>query len=363
MSDATIPPGDVRALPVATLHRWLTGALPSLVSGASTITVEQFPAGFSNLTYRVDVDNGGGAHSLVLRRPPHGVAGGVAHDMVREYGILEALQGTGVPVPAPLACCADPAVVGAPFYVMELVEGRIVRGAPPPDWARDEQGLTARMRQLSHAFATTLAALHAVPVHGALASLGRPQGYVARQVEGWTRRWIAARTHDVPAMDRLATWLAAHQPASERVALLHNDFKIDNLVLDDDGTTVRAILDWEMATIGDPLLDLGTSLAYWVEAGDPPLFAALGLGVTALPGSLTRRELIEAYGQAVGEPVMNARFALCFGRFKVAVIAQQIFARYRQGHTTDQRFAMLGDVVPALATLAAQELEGTGRGR
>jgi aminoglycoside phosphotransferase (APT) family kinase protein len=359
VSEAAIPPCDDRALPVASLHRWLTGALPSLVSGASTITVEQFPAGFSNLTYRVDVDHGRRTDSLVLRRPPPGVAGGVAHDMVREYGILEALQGTGVPVPTPRACCADPAVIGAPFYVMELVEGRIVRGSPPRAWARDAEGLAVRMRQLSHAFATTLAALHAVPVQGALASLGRPQGYVARQVDGWSRRWTAARTHDVPAMDRLASWLAAHQPVTGRVALLHNDFKIDNLVLDEEGTTVRAILDWEMATIGDPLLDLGTSLAYWVEAGDPPLFAALGLGVTALPGSLTRRELIEAYGQAVGEPEVNARFALCFGRFKVAVIAQQIYARYRQGHTTDQRFALLGDVVQALATLAEQELEGS----
>jgi aminoglycoside phosphotransferase (APT) family kinase protein len=210
------------------------------------------------------------------------------------------------------------------------------------------------MAVLSQTFVSTLSQLHAVDVsHGVLSSMGRPEGYVQRQVDGWTRRWQDARTSALADMDHAASWLAAHRPPERGVALIHNDFKFDNLVLDRATTTrVVAILDWEMATIGDPLMDLGTSLAYWVEAGDAPVLTTLGLGITALPGSLSRAGLVQAYGAASGRDVGDAVFYYVFGLFKVAVIAQQIFARHQQGLTADPRFAALGPIVAALAGAA-----------
>jgi aminoglycoside phosphotransferase (APT) family kinase protein len=277
--------------------------------------------------------------------------------MPREHGILAALHPLGVPVPRPVAVCTDATVIGAPFYVMEHVGGLILRGALPPLMA-ESPDVAAQLAALSRTCADTLAQLHAVPIAGtSLASLGRPEGYVQRQVEGWTRRWHASRTHDVPEMDEVAAWLAAHRPAEGGVSLVHNDFKLDNLVLAPDASRVRAILDWEMATIGDPLLDLGTTLAYWVEAGDAPIFRSLGLGVTALPGAYTRAEFVAAYAAARGIETPDVRFALAFGRFKVAVIAQQIYARFVRGMTADARFGKLGEVVEALGRAAVLDIE------
>jgi aminoglycoside phosphotransferase (APT) family kinase protein len=188
----------------------------------------------------------------------------------------------------------------------------------------------------------------------AIAALGKPEGYVERQVAGWTKRWETSRTEAVPDMDQVAQWLASHQPASSGACLVHNDFKYDNLVLDPaDMSRIVAVLDWEMATLGDPLLDIGTSLGYWVEAGDHPALRSLGLGVTALPGNLTRRELWERYLASTGRAATDPAFYYAFGLFKIAVIAQQIFFRYRKGLTTDERFARLGDAVRLLAATAA----------
>jgi aminoglycoside phosphotransferase (APT) family kinase protein len=277
--------------------------------------------------------------------------------MVREHGILAALFPLGVPVPAPLGVCDDPSVIGAPFHVMAHVDGVILRGALPAEVAALGDAAPAVLRGLSRAFAETLAGLHAVPVsEGPLAALGRGEGYVQRQVAGWTKRWVASRTDDVPAMDAVAAALAARLPPEQSPALVHNDFKFDNLVLDrGDLSRVRAILDWEMATVGDPLLDLGTSLAYWVEASDPPIFRSLGLGVTALPGCATRAELVAAYAAASGRDAGAMRdvgWYHGFGLFKVAVIAQQIYARHVRGLTSDPRFGRLGEVVVALAAMA-----------
>jgi aminoglycoside phosphotransferase (APT) family kinase protein len=340
-------------VPTAALREWLAAAVPSLVSAGSTMDVRQFPAGFSNLTYLVTLHHEHGDHGMVLRRPPRGVSGGIAHDVAREYDILAALHPLGVPVPRPIVHCHDPSVIGAPFYLMEQVRGVILRGAAPTVLTHDGETVPGRLRALSHTFVQTLVQLHAVPVSaGPLAALGRPEGYVQRQVHGWSKRWHAARTDHVPSLDRVATWLEANRPPERGVALVHNDFKLDNLVLSTDLSQVLAILDWEMATVGDPLMDLGTSLAYWVEAGDAPIFRSLGLGVTALPGAYTREELVTAYGAASGRDVSDAPFYLAFGLFKVAVIAQQIFARYQQGLTADPRFASLGDVVRALGERA-----------
>jgi aminoglycoside phosphotransferase (APT) family kinase protein len=312
--------------------------------------VEQFPGGFSNLTYLLRGDRG----EWVLRRPPRGVAKGSAHDMGREYRILSVLATRGVPAPRPILLCEDEAVIGAPFYLMERVSGLILRTVPR------EAPSPETMRRLSESFVETLVAIHAVgPADPAIAALGKPEGYVGRQVAGWTKRWEHSRTDDVPAMEAAARWLAANQPAESGATLVHNDFKYDNLVLDPaDLSRVRAVLDWEMATLGDPLLDVGTALGYWVEAGDHPAFRALGLGATALAGNYTRRELWTRYLESTGRSWVEPRFYHAFGLFKIAVIAQQIYARYRKGLTTDERFGRLGEAVRLLGETAAAVARG-----
>ena len=351
-----VRPGD--APDAHALSAWLSTARPDLVAAGTTVAVRQFPAGFSNLTFQLSTATG----AYVLRRPPHGVASGIAHNMGREHDLLTALYASGIAVPRPLARCDDAQVIGAPFYVMEYVDGVILRGAQPGELPRDAAAAKATLTRLSQTFVSTLVQLHAVDATSeALSTLGRPEGYVRRQVEGWTKRWVASRLDDVGSLDRVAAWLASHQPPDGAATLIHNDFKFDNLVLDrNDLSRVAAILDWEMATIGDPLMDLGTSLAYWVERDDPPIFRALGLGVTALPGSMSRTDLVHAYSVASGRDVRDVAFYYAFGLFKVAVIAQQIFARHMRGLTSDPRFARLGEVVAALGVAAERATTGQG---
>lgn len=310
------------------------------------LTVQQFARGFSNLTYLVTV----GDTELVLRRPPAGVAKGVAHDMARESRILRAVHRAGVAVPEPLAAGDESAGLGAPFYVMRRVRGVILRQPSPALAAALSPAI---MAGLGDAFVRTLAAIHAVARDAeGIAELGKPDGYVRRQVEGWTARWQRARTDDVPEMETLAAWLATEAPMESGTALLHNDFKYDNCILDPaDLTRIVAVLDWEMATVGDPLLDLGTTLGYWLEAGDPPELMALGLGITALPGSPTRAELWARYGAVRGVPMPPMGWYHAFGHFKIAVIAQQIYARWKAGHAKDARFGLL---LGAVRLLAAQ---------
>lgn len=348
----TVPvrPGD--ALDAASLVVWLHAHAPALLGdGGTAIAIRQFGGGFSNLTYRVD----GGSTPFVLRRPPHGVTAGIAHDVLREQRVMTAVHAAGVPVPRVLAACDDPAVLGAPFFLMENVDGVILRQAPPPGISFDASVASGVAQMFVH----QLASLHALDVHTlGLTTLGRGDGYVARQIDGWRRRWLQARTHDVPSIERVGEWLATHQPTDAGLALLHNDFKYDNLVLDPrDLRHVRAILDWEMATVGCPLMDLGTSLAYWVEADDPPVLRALGLGVTALPGSPTRAELVQQYEAASGRQVVEPVFYYAYGVFKLAVVAQQIFARYERGLTSDPRFARLGEAVVALGAAAERAVD------
>ena len=310
----------------------------------AVVAVEQFPGGFSNLTYLLRTRGG----ELVLRRAPHGVAKGTAHDMAREYCILGVLGAKGIPAPRPVVLCEDDSILGTPFYVMERVRGLILRGTP-----REAPSAEA-MRRLSESFVDVLVSIHETDSGDpAVAALGKPGGYVARQVRGWGKRWEASRTSALPAMDRTAAWLDAHQPADSAETLVHNDFKYDNLVLDPaDPSRVVAVLDWEMATVGDPLLDVGTSLAYWVESADHPAFLSLGLGATSLAGNFTREELWTRYLQKSDRALTDPTFYYAFGLFKVAVIAQQIYFRFRQGLTTDERFAGLGDVVMLLGRAA-----------
>jgi aminoglycoside phosphotransferase (APT) family kinase protein len=342
-------PGTVRSgeeLDLGSLAEFLGGVIPD---AAGELTVAQFPRGYSNLTYLLRL----GDRELVLRRPPFGAAIKSAHDMGREYRILSALAGRYPYVPRALAYCDDPSILGAPFYVMERVRGIILRTQSP-------QGLDLTpelMRAMCGTLVSTLADLHQVDYRAAgLGDLGRPDGYVARQVGGWAKRYAAARTDDVPALERAIAWLLANTPAERGAALIHNDYKYDNVVFDlDDPTRVVAVLDWEMATIGDPLMDLGTTLGYWAEPGDPDALREFGL--TSRPGNLSRQQVVDAYAARSGLELDDFRFYYVFGLFKVAVIVQQLYKRYKAGHTRDERFAGLIQVVLACATLAERCLD------
>ncbi len=320
-----------------------------LAVSASGITgivgIDQFPGGFSNLTYLLKGEDGA---EYVLRRPPNGVEKGPAHDMAREYRILGALEGAGVAAPRPIALCEDPGILGAPFYIMERVTGLILRGDVK------EAPSASVMKRLGENFVETLVQIHQVNASDpAVEALGRGDGYVARQVSGWTNRWTKSKTDVVPAMDEVATWIAMMQPKDCGACLVHNDYKYDNLVLNaKDPAEIVAVLDWELATLGDPLLDMGTSLGYWVEAGDHPAFRALGLGATALPGNFTRQELWDRYLLRTGREKVSPVFYYVFGVFKIAVIAQQIYARYQKGLSADARFARLGEAVKLMAAVA-----------
>jgi len=336
-------------LPGEPLFNYLATHLPGLTE---PLTIEQFPAGFSNLTYLLRLAD----RELVLRRPPIGAKIKTAHDMSREYRILSHLYPRYQKVPRPLLFCEDESIIGAPFYVMERVNGVILRAKPPTDIALSP----ALMRTLSEAFVENLAEIHEIDYEAAgLGELGSPQGYVKRQVEGWTKRYYNARTDEVPAIERLAEWLQQHQPDdSVKAALIHNDYKYDNLVLaPDDLGRVVAVLDWEMATIGDPLMDFGTSLGYWVESQDPEEWQRYGFGLTSLPGSLSRTELIEHYSKRTGRVIDEPVFYFAYGLLKIAVIVQQIYFRYQKGLTRDPRFAQLGGLVKACGELAQRAIE------
>jgi aminoglycoside phosphotransferase (APT) family kinase protein len=334
------------------LAAFLAGAFPGT---GGPIEIRQFARGHSNLTYLV----GWGGREMVLRRAPHGARVKTAHDMRREFTILSALRPVYPKVPQPFAFCDDEGVAGARFYLMERVRGTVLRrdGAPGVELGPDLLG------RLSRAFADGLAELHAVDVSkGALAALGKPEGYAARQVKGWSERYQKARTDDWPEVEAAAAWIERNvPPEAGRAALVHNDYKYDNLVLDPgDLARVVAVLDWEMATLGDPIMDLGSSLAYWVDPDDPPEMQELAFGPTARPGNLGRARLAERYAERAGWDPGPLLFPYVFGLFKLAVIVQQIHRRWREGFTTDPRFAGMGDMVRQLGVQAARALD---RGR
>lgn len=313
---------------------------------AGDLTVEQFPHGHSNLTYLLRL----GSLELVLRRPPFGNQVKSAHDMGREFRVLSKLSAVYAPAPKPYFQCEDLAVIGAPFYVMERRTGVVLRKTlpagvdPSPD----------TMRRLCESLIDNLAVLHSLDYAAAgLADLGKPDGYVSRQVNGWCDRYDKSRTDDVPEMDRVGAWLKTNQPATSTAALIHNDYKFDNLVLDPgDLTRIVAVLDWEMSTLGDPLMDLGSTLAYWIEAGDPAALKAAAMGPTSRPGCLTRQEIVDRYVAKSGRTANDIVFYYVFGLYKLAVIVQQIYARYKRGSTTDIRFAAMNAVVAAMSQQA-----------
>lgn len=301
--------------------------------------VRQYGGGASNLTYLLRYPG----RDLVLRRPPAGTKAAGAHDMAREFRLQAALHPVFPRVPRMVALCEDESVLGAPFYVMDRVPGTILRKELPAELsAQDASALC------SHAL-DVLIELHGVDVQAAgLGALGRGSGYVERQVGGWSGRFRRARTEDVGDFEDVMAWLEAHRPDDVGSCLIHNDFRFDNLVLDaDDPLQVVAVLDWELATVGDPLMDLGSALAYWVEPGDDDFLQAFRRQPTTAPGMWTRAQVVAAYGERTGRTVTAQQwlFYEVFGLFRVAVIAQQIHYRYVHGQTTNEAFATFGPVV------------------
>lgn len=305
--------------------------------------LQQFPGGASNLTYLVRYAN----RDLILRRPPFGHIAKSAHDVVREAVIMRQLKPVYPKVPEIFAICEDNEVIGAPFYVMERLVGVIPRQNLQPELGLDE----AKTRQLCLNVLDTLIDLHKLdPQAAGLDSLGKGEGYVARQVEGWTKRYRAARTDDVGDFEEVMQWLHDKQPQQEvAISLIHNDFRFDNVVLDvNDPLKVIGVLDWEMATLGDPLMDLGSALAYWVQADDDPFMKGSRRQPTNAPGMLMRDEVVRYYGEKTGFSVANFDFYTVYGLFRLAGIAQQIYKRFKEGNARNPVFATFGPFVQYL---------------
>jgi aminoglycoside phosphotransferase (APT) family kinase protein len=342
MTDFRDQPSSIRPgeeLDLGKLEPFLRTNFPHEAQGLS---VEQFPSGHSNLTYSLQL----GHRRMVLRRPPFGSKVKSAHDMGREFHVLSKLHGAYSLAPQILLYCDDASILGTPFYLMEPIRGIILRRDPPPGLVLTPD--TAR--GLCESFIDNLACLHKIDfaVIG-LADLGKPQGYLERQISGWIARYHDSKTHDLPEVEQIRQWMQQNLPSSSYATLVHNDYKFDNVILDaEDLTKIVGVLDWEMCTLGDPLSDLGTTLAYWVEAGDSDDLQRLRWGPTTYPGSMTRDELVQGYAQTSGRDVSNMVFYVVFGRFKVAVIVQQIYYRYHLGLTKDPRFAAMPEVVQTL---------------
>ncbi|HKI98926.1 MAG TPA: phosphotransferase family protein [bacterium] len=332
---------------------FLEGRIPGAYG---TPEVLQFEGGKANLTYLLRYrSEDGGALEYVLRRPPLGPVAPKSHDMSREYKVLSRLYRAYPLAPRAFVYSEDAAVVGAPFLVMERRRGIVIRDELPERF-RGQPELCRRMGEM---IVDAMADLHAVnPESVALGDLGRPEGFVERQVRGWAQRWEAAKTEDVPALDRLTAWLTGSVPPAPRVSLVHNDFKLDNMMVDaDDPGCPVAVFDWDMCTLGDPLIDLGTLLGYWTEPRDSEARKAFALMPTEEPGFPTRAEVAQRYAERHGLDVSHIRWYEVFGLWKTAVVVQQIYVRLHRGQTQDERFRSYGRRVYSLVE-SATELAG-----
>ena len=322
---------------VAKMHNWLR----PFISEDQLPEVMQFRSGASNLTYLLSYSE----RDLVLRKPPVGTKAASAHDMKREYLIQSRLQSVYPLVPKMIALCDDQSIMGSDFYVMERVEGEIFRRDIPA-------GITAAdISVMADSLINGLVQLHAVD-SSILKELNKGAGYVQRQVEGWSKRYRNALTDDVPAAEKLMAWLAANQPDDVDSCIIHGDWRIDNVVFDLANARIAGVLDWELATVGDPLMDLGSALAYWVDRDDESAFASLRRQPSHLPGMPTREEFLQRYLQLSGRKCADFTFYEVFGLFRLAVIIQQIWARFRAGQTTNPAFAGFGDAVNTLINRA-----------
>ena len=322
---------------LAATERYMRERIENLPEGE--LEVRQFPSGASNLTYLVKIGDWEG----VLRRPPLGPVPPKAHDMGRESRLLIKLHEAFPLAPKPYFFCEDELVIGAPFYVMERRKGVIVDDSFPEGVEPTEE----LRRGMSRMVVDTLVELHAVDWQKAgLGDLGRPEGFLERQVKGWIGRYDKAKTEEIEEVGPLTEWIQKNIPESPPATIVHNDYKLNNLLLNpEDLTEVRAVLDWEMTTIGDPLFDLAVSLSYWVEAGDSQELKEVLPTVADTPGFMTRKEFIDYYAQKSGRDLSDMHWYLVFGYFKLAVILQQIYARWHNGQTKDERFANFNERV------------------
>ena len=317
----------------------------------NNLIFKQFPSGYSNLTYFLKSSS----KEFVLRRPPFGaksLKGG--HDMLREYNVLKNLKSQFNKVPQVHLYCDNDDIIGAPFYIMDRVEGYIIR----PNLQEQDSPGEEVIRNVSDSLVSTLVELHNVDINEAnLNNLGKIDGYVKRQVEGWIKRYNHSKTDIIANMDFVAKWLNDNQPLEVEGSIVHNDFKYDNLVLDKNNhSKITAVLDWEMATIGDPFMDLGTTLGYWMDKNDLPELKLFQLSATTLEGNPTREGILEMYESKSGKTIPNPVFYYVFGLFKIAVIAQQIYFRYKKGFTKDRRFGLLNLAVMSLSIMAKQAI-------
>lgn len=333
-------------LDLTAIETFLKDTIPGL---DGLITLEQFPSGASNLTYLITC----GSKQMVLRRPPFGTKAATAHDMGREHKVLSALCEQLTYVPRPLAYTQDESIIGCPFYIMERIEGIIIRKELP-------EGLIdspTKLRALFERFVAVMRELHTLDYKKAgLVNLGKPKGYTERQVAGWIKRYRAARTPDMPDFESVMTWLEEKMPPeTQNAGIIHNDFKLDNIVLDPNNSLkIIGLLDWEMCTLGDPLMDLGSTLGYWVEKEDPSERHLMRTMPTHLDGALTRREFVEYYGRLSGIRMDDFDFYYCFGLFRLAVIVQQIYYRFYHGQTKNGRFKKYAQGVPILERVTAE---------
>jgi aminoglycoside phosphotransferase (APT) family kinase protein len=345
--EGDVPPG----IDVAAVTEWFAARAPEM---QGPLRFQIIAGGRSNLTYRVD-DAGG--HTWVLRRPPLGHVLATAHDMGREHRIVSALADTDVPVPSLLGLCEDESVNGAPFYVMDFVDGAVVR-----DQASGEQLSPDARRRSGDALADVLARIHRVDVDAVgLGDLGRKEAYIERQLRRWHRQWEQSKTRELPVVDEVHDALAASIPEQGPATIVHGDYRLDNCLVGPDGD-IRAVLDWELCTLGDPLADVGLLLVYWTEPGDE--LAVLGASATLLDGFPSRAEIAESYAAASGRDVANLGYYMAFGYWKLACILEGVHARYRagaMGETGD--FEFFGQLVEQLASTAqTTHAEWAGKG-
>jgi len=345
------PAGEVRKgeeLDIAAVDAVLKANIDGLMG---TPTVRQFSSGASNLTYAVNYDN----RSLVLRRPPFGTRPKSGHDMHREYRIITALKPVYPSVPNSVFYTDDESIIGAEFYVMDRVDGHMIIKMPD-EWGWGE----IRGRELCENLFQKLVDLHQVDYKAiGLEDFGKPEGYVDRQIGGWNRRFEKAWTEDVEKFEDVRQWLEDNKPAETAGAsILHGDFRIDNCILNkDDPTQIDAILDWEICALGDPLMDLGNTLSYWIQADDPPMMQLMLRQPSNAPGMMTRQEILNFYSERTGTDVSNFQFYYIYGLWRLAVIIQQIYYRYYHGQTDNPRFKPFGQMVNALGNLSRMKIK------
>ncbi len=323
----------------------------NLISSAeSAMEVSQFSNGFSNLTYQLGIEN----KEYVLRRPPVGAVKR-GHDMGREFKVLSGLNKGFAKAPKAYAYAEDDSIIGAPFYIMEKINGIILSAKE----ARKRAISAEEFPVIADSWMDTFVELHQLDYEAVgLGELGRPQGYVERQVSNWGKQYLKAATEEIPEALQVMKWLEENQPANYDHSLIHNDYKYDNVVFEDDSwKAVKAILDWEMCTLGDPLMDLGTSIAYWSTASDHEMITKGWPSPTTMPGNPGRTELVEMYARKSGRNINNLVFYYAYGLFKIAVIVQQIYYRYKKGLTTDERFAHLNKATQLFSLMAFQSIQ------